>query len=282
MTKIEANITRNQRNYDNVYSKLDLGDLRKKIENYEGFLSVATKTDAGWVGLYHGEFKKKVNGQKVLELGCGKGLNALIMAALGAEVVAIDISEESSQMINRLSQELGLSSRVEAYSCDFRHLSFPPRSFDFVVGQAFLHHLVRELEDVALCQISQILKSHGEARFVEPAVNSKFLDQIRWLIPVRGRPSILQKKAFSIWKDGDCHPERVHSSDHYLKAGRKYFEEIEIVPYGGIDRLYRFFPRTELTRRLRRLAFKLEKRIPRTLNMRIARAQTIIYRKPRI
>ena len=189
MMTLEVNVERNKEHYDNLYSRVDLEVLRHKIQNYEDFLAVATETDAGWVGLYHGGFKEKLNERKVLELGCGKGLNALIMAVLGAEVVAIDISEESSQVINRLSQELGLSSRVEAYSGDFRHLSFPPRSFDFVVGQAFLHHLVHELEDVALCQISQILKTHGEARFVEPAVNSKFLDQIRWLVPVPGRPS---------------------------------------------------------------------------------------------
>lgn len=281
MTEIDLNIERNKTHFDKQLSEVNLEAIKKKVENYEDFFADATKTDAGWVGFYYGGFREKLRGTRVLDLGCGRGLNTLLMAKFGAEVVAIDISEESPRIINQLSKELGLSDKVTAYAGDFRELSFAPRSFDFIVGQAFLHHLVDELEDEILSKTSRLLKLQGEARFVEPAVNSKLLDQIRWLIPVPHRPSILQKNSFSRWKANDSHPVRDNSSKHYIQVGKKYFEEAEIIPYGGIDRLYRFLPRTDFTREFRRWAFHLERRLPGALNMKIARVQTILYKKPR-
>ena len=280
--KIADSIEKNRSHHNDLYSRADLKALMRKIENYEVFLADAATTDASWVGLYVKGIKQQLRGATVLELGCGRGLNALIMAALGAEVTAIDISEESAKIVRLLSQALELSTRITAYSGDFRKMWFAPRSFDFVVGKAFLHHLVYELEEEILSKVSDVLKPEGEARFVEPAVNSKLLDQIRWLIPVSGRPSVLQKKAFYNWKKHDVHPERNNSSDHYRRLARRYFQEVEIIPYGGIERCYRFFPNGALTRKFRRWAFRIEKKLPPSFNMRIARCQTIICHKPKI
>src|SRR5262249_21657548 len=162
--------------------------------------------------------------KRVLEIGCGDGINALIMGALGAEVIANDISSESERLVREASARLRLHN-VRAISGDFTKLDLPFRSFDFVVGKALLHHLTHECENEYLARIGQLLKYEGEARFFEPAINSKILDKIRWLVPVPGRPSILQKAAYARWKAEDPHPERDNSSTYYLSNGRKYFKE---------------------------------------------------------
>jgi 2-polyprenyl-3-methyl-5-hydroxy-6-metoxy-1,4-benzoquinol methylase len=281
VSNVEDNKRINKNHWDKLLKGENLEAIKRKVEHHEAFLADATRTDAGWVGMYYGGFQHKIKGSRILELGCGRGLNALIMAKLGAEVVAVDVAEESPKIIDHLSQELGLSDRVTAFAGDFRLFSFALQSFDFIIGQAFLHHLVHELEDEILYKCSILLKPHGEARFMESAENSKLLDQIRWLVPVPNRPSILQKRRFAQWKENDSHPIRDNSSQHFTQIGKKYFKDVEVIPYGGIDRFYRLFPRTELTRAFRRWAFRFEKKLPKVINMKIARAQTIIYKTPK-
>ena len=92
-------------------------------------------------------------------------------------------------------------------------------------------------------KIVSILKPNGIVRYFEPAVNNKFLDSLRWLTPVPGRPSKIQTKKFEKWKINDPHPERDNSSKHYEKIGKEYFKETKIVPIGSIERFYRILPK---------------------------------------
>jgi 2-polyprenyl-3-methyl-5-hydroxy-6-metoxy-1,4-benzoquinol methylase len=281
MIPTDENISKNRSYYNMRYSKVNLEAQKRKVLDYENFLDDVTQTDGWWAGLYYGGFKERINGAKVLELGCGAGLNALIMAMLGADVVATDISEVAVGGLVNLIQELQISSKISALSGHLRELSLTTRSFDFIVGRGFLSHLNHESEDGILSKASQLLTTQGEARFLEPAVNSNLLDRIQWLIPAHERPSILQRRAFSQWKEVDPHPVRDNSSKHYFAVGKKYFEEVEIIPYGGIERFYRVIPQTKLRREFRRWALRLERRLPKMLNLSIATGQTIIYRKPR-
>jgi hypothetical protein len=152
--------------------------------------------------------------------------------------------------------------------------------FDIVVGKSFVHHLTDQQEVIFLKKIIYILKPNGVVRFFEPAVNSKILDEMRWIIPVPGRPSKLQKKKFKEWKKNDPHPERDNSSGHYKKLGLKYFNEVNIVPFGTIERFCRLIP-SKNNRPFRRFSFKLEKILPYSLNLYLTRSHLIEYKKPR-
>lgn len=126
-----------------------------------------------------------------------------------------------------------------------------------------------------------MLKPDGEVRFVEPAVNSKLLDSLRWMVPVPGRPSSLQKTAFKKWKENDPHPERSHSNRHYKKMGLQYFQEVEIIPIGFIERFNRLFPKSKYIRDFRKKAYRWEVKFPLWVQRTFARAQTIIFKNPK-
>ena len=272
----------NREHYNSVYEKANIPWIIETVQDYSNYLDDVTKYRTSWACLYAGNFRHRLAGKKVLELGAGNGLNALIMACLGAQVVALDISNESEKIINRAAQEMGLSQQVEALSGDFRDLPFDSSSFDFVVGKALLHHLPHEVELEYVHKIADLLYSSGEARFGEPAINSEFLDTFRWMVSIPGgRPSILNKRAFAAWKESDPHPTRDHTSCHYIDLGKCCFEEVEIIPIGGIQRFHRFLPKGQVDQLFRILAFRLEKVLPRKIMWTIARAQTIIYRKPK-
>lgn len=279
MTSIDYGL-RNRAHYDLVFQATDRDQLLDKVRNFDAFLDEATVTDTSWVGLYVGNFRHNLRGRRILELGAGDGLNALIMAALGADVVAVDIAAESARVIRDVASRIRLSGEVEALTGDLADMDFASGGFDYVVGKAFLHHLTHEQEDAYLRAVSKVLRPYGEARFFEPAQNSEALDWLRWTIPVPGRPSSLNRGAFREWRARDPHPERDNSSAHYRRVAERYFRDVEILPLGGIERLHRVLPRLG-NRAFRRLAFRLEAAVPRPIQLRIARSQTLLLRQPR-
>lgn len=276
----QENSDKNQKHYDLIYNNVNINYIIDKLNNLQDFMADAIHTDTSWVGLYYNNFQAQLKGKKTLELGCGDCLNAAIMAALGAEVYANDISQVSGKIIERLNSNYEFEFPIKFIEGDFLKTNLLPNQFDVVIGKAFIHHLTHEQEIQFTKLIVALLKPNGVVRYVEPAVNSKILDELRWLIPVPGRPSKIQRKKFDKWKLNDPHPERDNSYKRYKMIGNKYFDYTMIVPIGTIERFHRLLPKKN-NRKFRRFAFKIEKYIPNTLNLLFARTQLIEYKGPK-
>jgi len=275
------NITKlNKTHYDKKYSSVNVQSIIRKVENLNCFLQDATRTDTSWVGLYHGNFQNNLKNKKILELGCGDCTNLAIMAALGAEVYGNDISQKSGLIIDKLNKNYKFKYPLKFIHGDFLNSSLNENEFDFVIGKAFVHHLTNEEEIKFTDLIIKYLKPTGIVRYFEPAVNSKILDELRWLVPVPGRPSKLQKEKFKQWKLNDPHPERDNSSKHYKIIGNKYFDKVNITPIGSIERFCRLIP-SKYNRSLRRLSFKIENLLPKRINYILARSHLIEYKYPK-
>ncbi len=277
----DENQEKNRLHYEKLYSNFPVENILYWVKNLKIFLDSAISTDLSWHALYQRDFKRKLYGKKVLEMGCGDCTNAAVMAALGARVYANDIAAASGQIIKKLNEEHNFEHPIIFVEGDFLDNKLSGKSFDYVVGKAFLHHLTLPTEEKFLMEAARLLKPEGEARFFEPAVNSKVLDIIRWYIPVKGRPSKLNKRAYGIWKEKDPHPERSFSSRHWEKAGKKFFREVEIVPVGTLERFNKFVYQKEKNIKFRQLALKVEKKLPSALNRSFARSQLLIYSLPK-
>lgn len=267
-----------QRNhYNKVYSALRPEKLARDATD-PAFLEHAIEHHTSWHGLYRGGFEKRLQGKRVLEIGGGDGLNALIMARLGAEVTVFEISQVACETTEAAADLAGL--RVTARCDDF--LNADLQSYDFIVGKAFLHHLPGEVEADYLAKIAEALDQRGEARFVEPAVNSRLLDQLRFMVPVVGRPSSLQRERFREWQARDPHPDRPLSTSHFREAGRRNFGYVRIEPFGGLKRLERFFRGRESREAVGKACLQLERRLlPVGIASSIARTQLIVLREPK-
>ena len=134
---------RNQHfHFDEAYRSIDVDELVELIgqgrgnrESVAAHLRELASIHASWHGLYFDSFAERLPGAKVLELGSGDGTNACLMAALGAEVIASDISRESGRIIRDVVARTGLRHlRFEA--SDTVMETVRPRSLDFVVGKA--------------------------------------------------------------------------------------------------------------------------------------------------
>jgi 2-polyprenyl-3-methyl-5-hydroxy-6-metoxy-1,4-benzoquinol methylase len=281
VSSVDTNIERNKRHYDVRLRSVSPESLVDKVRQLEVFLRDAIHTDTSWAAMYYGDFRARLEGARVLELGAGDGLNALVMAALGAHVVCVDVSEETPVIVLRAARSLGLLSRIEAQAGDFEQLSFESGSFDLVIGKAFLHHLTHEQEARYLHKTAVVLRPDGRARFTEPAVNSAWLDWVRWMIRVPGRPSRLNGPAFKAYRATDPHPVRDNSSEHFRKLASQFFDDVRIVPIGGLERFHRLLPEGRFDRRFRRAALRAERFLPLSVQMKIARGQTLLLASPR-
>jgi 2-polyprenyl-3-methyl-5-hydroxy-6-metoxy-1,4-benzoquinol methylase len=75
-----------------------------------------------------------------LDLACGLGANAFLLAEYGLEVQAWDISAAAIAKVQQLAQEKGLE--VAALQVDIQKNSLPENSFDVIVITRFLDRTV--------------------------------------------------------------------------------------------------------------------------------------------
>ena len=141
-----SNINKNRAFYDKKYKGVNVNGLIKILNNLDAFLNDATATDISWVGMYVNNFKDTVKGKKIMELGCGNCANVAVLAALGAEVIANDISDYSGDVINALNSNYKFEHDITFVKGDFTSHDLSKQSFDMVIGKAFLHHLTLEHE----------------------------------------------------------------------------------------------------------------------------------------
>jgi SAM-dependent methyltransferase len=79
-------------------------------------------------------------GTRVLDLGCGTGLQTRVLAqASGARVLAIDSHPPFVEELNREVEALGLADRVEARVGDMGRLELAPGAFDLVWSEGAIY-----------------------------------------------------------------------------------------------------------------------------------------------
>jgi 2-polyprenyl-3-methyl-5-hydroxy-6-metoxy-1,4-benzoquinol methylase len=89
----------------------------------------------------------------VLDVGCGDGVLARELSALGHQVTAIDADEPSISRARLMSQP-----PVDLVRGDFMSFPFERESFDAVVSVAALHHMP---ESEALQRMASLLRADG-------------------------------------------------------------------------------------------------------------------------
>lgn len=124
-----------------------------------------------------------VRGLTVLDFGCGRGENTLLLAKRGAKVIGMDIS---ASLITLARRRLELNG-IPPHSADFlvgsaHDIPLADGSVDVVLGIAVLHHLDLEL---ASREVFRVLKDGGRAIFQEPVRDSRLVRIIRKAIPYR-------------------------------------------------------------------------------------------------
>jgi ubiquinone/menaquinone biosynthesis C-methylase UbiE len=117
---------------------------------------------------------------KVLDCGCGTGYISVLLAKYGMNVSSIDISPKSIEITKKRAEVNQVSDRVEAKVMPLENLDYNDNTFDLVVGDMILHHVI--LEKCAK-EIIRVLKPGAKAIFRETSGRNKVLMIARRLLP---------------------------------------------------------------------------------------------------
>lgn len=153
-------------------------------------------------------------GSQILELGCGRGLDAMYFARCGHTVTATDFSEEAIAQARESWAEHPLAGRVDFQVMDMAEpFPYPDASFDAVYSHLSLHYFRDRVTRKVLVEIRRVLKPSG-LLFVCCRSTSD---------PLYGRGRLIEKDMYEL----DGHVRHFFSED-YLMCILESFDIIKL------------------------------------------------------
>jgi ubiquinone/menaquinone biosynthesis C-methylase UbiE len=111
-------------------------------------------------------------GGKILEIGCGLGTNAFMIAQkTRANVLGTDLCVPFIRKAQQKYVLPNLRYQVYDFNCADQ---FEGETFDCIVGNGILHHLYPQLDD-ALNNMKRLLKTGGGIVFLEPNIYNPYI-----------------------------------------------------------------------------------------------------------
>lgn len=182
-------------------------------------------------GWFSKEFKFRLfgdlHGKRVLDVGCGDGENAMLLARLGADVTGIDVSPRSIEVCAERARINGVAGRIRFVCAPLETAELPAASFDIVACQGILHHVIPELERV-IRRIAGWTRPGGLVLISEPINLMPLFRRLRrYLPPTEHTP-------------GERPLERAE-----LDIIRKYLPDLRMRRFQLLERIERFFLRDQ-------------------------------------
>jgi 2-polyprenyl-3-methyl-5-hydroxy-6-metoxy-1,4-benzoquinol methylase len=162
-------------------------------------------------------------GRTLLDVGCGDGVNAVLLARLGARVTGLDVSPGALEVARRRAEVNGVADRVTLVCAPIEEADLPEAGFDIVWGDGILHHVLDDLERVVRRLVGWA-RPDGVVVFAEPINLNPTLRRLRRLVPVRTEATPGERPM-------------VRSE---LDLVRRYVPELAVRHYALLGRLDRF------------------------------------------
>jgi 2-polyprenyl-3-methyl-5-hydroxy-6-metoxy-1,4-benzoquinol methylase len=125
----------------------------------------------------------RLDGKAVLDVGCGAGDNAVMLALRGARVTGVDVSPRSIQVAERRARASGARVAPRFVCAPVETADLPERGFDVIWGDGVLHHLIPEL-DAVLARLARLARPGARFVFSEPVNLVPALRRLRLVLPI--------------------------------------------------------------------------------------------------
>lgn len=114
---------------------------------------------------------------RILDYGCGTGVLGIALASLGYQVSGFDLSDAGIEIANQAAKQVGVAERTNFVVANAQVLPFEENSFDFVIGKAVLHHIVKY--EGTGTELQRVMKPAAKALFLEGAAGNPLIAQAR-------------------------------------------------------------------------------------------------------
>ncbi|ACL65828.1 Methyltransferase type 11 [Anaeromyxobacter dehalogenans 2CP-1] len=165
----------------------------------------------------------EVRGLRILDVGCGLGDNAILLASHGARVTAVDLSARSIELARRRAAQAGLAEPPEFVCAPLERAGLPDGAFDVIWGDGVLHHVLHDLDGV-LERLVRAARRDARFLFSEPVDRVPGLRRLRLLLPV----------------PPDGTPDERPLREAELRRIRRWVPDLRVRPFSFAGRLNRF------------------------------------------
>jgi 2-polyprenyl-6-hydroxyphenyl methylase/3-demethylubiquinone-9 3-methyltransferase len=156
-------------------------------------------------------------GQRVLDLGSGKGRFARALAQLGAQVIALDLS----------ARMLGEAEGLIRLRASARRLPFRPASFDSVIAVEVFEHLAPPAIEAVLSEIRRVLSSVGTLVVIDK--NACSCNVHRPWLPSVAVKWLDERRGLWMYRRGEGARERWFLPGDMKRRLRKWFRDVRVV-----------------------------------------------------
>jgi SAM-dependent methyltransferase len=184
----------------------------------------------------------EVADRAVLDLGCGHGMAAVVLARRGARMTALDLSAGYLREARARAEANGV--HVQFVQANAEQLPFPDASFACVWGNAILHHL--DLTQTAR-ELHRVLQPGGRAVFCEPWGGNPLLRWARRCLPYPGKQRT---------------PDETPLGSLHLRQLRQVFPDVRVEGFQLLSMVSRFLGPGRVRQRLAGLDQKLLRWLP--------------------
>lgn len=174
--------------------------------------------------------KHKSKFEKGIDLACGAGRHAILMAQMGIKSVGIDSSKASIEFAEKRGKDLGLNN-VKFINSLVQNVELEKESFDVVIAWGLIHYLDGEDQKLFLDKVKYILKPGGlflgTLRSVEDSrmKDSKKIEESRYLVDYFGEGTNRVKQTKMYFWDKQGVEKLLHGFSN-IKLGHRVIEPI--------------------------------------------------------
>jgi 2-polyprenyl-3-methyl-5-hydroxy-6-metoxy-1,4-benzoquinol methylase len=173
-----ARLERERIHFNKIATRNFSRDLIMPVSNLRRYESPSADTPFPLEYAFH--LLGNVRGKTIVDLGCGEGLNTVLLAALGAHVISVDISDQSLELTGKRAEANGVDKNVTLIHSNAMTIPVNDAYADGVLCAAILHHVDCI---VTARQIRRILKPGGIASFLEPVTGTGWFSKFKSFIP---------------------------------------------------------------------------------------------------